>query len=107
MKFVKKIENEYIGRKILTKTEIICRWLTFVQKIYSYNDKNAFEPTASNLVMTGTNIFKTFFGNLAFIISSISSMIFSITTFLTMFYLTTKYFTTENPFEEILSEQKQ
>ena len=98
MDMIKKVQNEYIGRKILTKTEMVCRWVTFVQKIYSYSDKSILEPTASNLVMTGTNIFKIFFGNLAFVISSFSSLVFSITTFLTMFYLTTKYCSTENPF---------
>ena len=43
------------------------------------------------MVFTGTNIFKTFFGNIALVLSGFSNFIFSSTTFVTMFMLTVQY----------------
>ncbi len=41
---------------------------------------------------SGANVFKTLFGSVAVILSGFSNFIFSLTTFITMFYLTTQYF---------------
>lgn len=57
--------------------------------------------------MTGTNIFKTFFGNLTLVLSSFSNFIFSATTFLTMFILTTQTFDSFNSLHSIFSDEKQ
>ena len=56
----------------------------------------------------GANFFKTLFGSLAVFLTSFSNFIFSLTTFVTMFYLTTQYFTeTSGFFKHIFSERKQ
>lgn len=58
---------------------------------------------------TGTNIFKLLFGNLAWILSTISNTLFSLTTFITTFVLTCKYYTenSSNTIKQILSTNKQ
>ena len=44
------------------------------------------------MVTEGASIFKTVFGGLAIVLGGASNFIFSFTTFITMFYLTTQHF---------------
>ena len=60
------------------------------------------------VLSTSQNIFSTVFGNLTALIFLLSNIIFNLTTFATVFYLTANYFNAKkNFFSEIIYEQHQ
>ena len=94
MDFVSNIQMDYLGNKVFDYEEIACTWYTFLEKAGNYSGFASLEsssPDLTNMVFTGTNIFKTFFGNLASILGAFSNFIFNFTTFVTMFMLTIQY----------------
>lgn len=72
-----------------------CTSYLIILKATSY-----FTPDA-NVLATGTTFLKTIFGNIALIIMSFSNIIFSLTSFATIFYLTVSYF---NPRSTVMQE---
>jgi len=46
----------------------------------------------TDVLATGTNFFKTIFGNIALLIMWLSNIVFSVTSFATIFYITVSYF---------------
>jgi hypothetical protein len=56
----------------------------------------------TDVFTTGASVFKMVFGNIALVLSELSNVIFSITTFIMIFYVTVTYFDTRsNVLQEI------
>lgn len=55
----------------------------------------------TDMLATGTTFLKTIFGNIALIIMSLSNIVFSVTSFATIFYSTVSYF---NPRSTVMQE---
>lgn len=113
MTFVQDSQTNYIGYRVFDYDEIACTWYTFIEKAGNYSGFLNSQPTAAspdltNMVSTGTNIFKTFFGKLTLVLGAFSSFVFSFTTFGTMFMLTIQYTDGNNTaIRELFSENKQ
>lgn len=111
MDFVSNIQMDYLGDKIFDYEEIACTWYTFLEKAGNYSGLTGSEsesPDLRNMVFTGTNIFKTFFGNLASVLGAFSNFIFNFTTFVTMFMLTIQFNNQKHSaMKQLFSENKQ
>jgi hypothetical protein len=106
LKFVDKMQRDYIGNKVFDYDEIACTWYSFFEKASNYSgfaNPGPTSPALSSMVSTGTNIFKTVFGNLALILGGLSNFIFSFTTFVTMFFLTVQFSSQTETVKEIFS----
>ena len=75
-----------IGYEFFKYEEIVCTAYLIGIKASTYLTPN------TDVLATGTTFLKTIFGNIAFIIMGLSNILFSVTSFATIFYITVSYF---------------
>ncbi len=95
MHHLSELEKRIIGYEFFQYKELTCTAYLIVLKASSYLTPD------TDVFATGTNFLKTIFGNIALIIMGLSNIVFSVTSFVTIFYVTVAYF---NPRSTVMQE---
>lgn len=80
------MQKRILGYDFLKYEEIFCTAYLIGIKASTYLTPN------TDVLATGTTFLKTIFGNIAFFIMGLSNIVFSVTSFVTIFYITVSYF---------------
>jgi hypothetical protein len=108
---VKETQVEYLGKvRFGDYNEIICTWYSILEKAGNYSNSYMGEGESVKTVFmsSGTTIFQTIFGSVATLLGMVSSFVFALTTFFTMFVMTVKhYHSSEGVFKSVFSQSKQ